>query len=126
QNHQAFLNEGELLGRAGAGRSSGSPEMRRDLTADKPNQDGEQEKRQGQPEFNEQGEQEQQNKLDGLAKCHRKPSEQAAVDCLKMAGGHTARFSGSKGTKRERAEPIGMLVQGEPEASDGLDGRFGS
>src|SRR5207244_6482181 len=82
--HQAFLDERQLLRCFLHGRSSLAPIIGRYLTADEPHQKSKEKKRQGQIEIDDQAKGKQQKELDWLAEDHCQPGIQTVVDRLQF------------------------------------------
>ena len=123
--HQAFLNQGELIGRPERGEAALLAKDGRHLSADEPDQHGEEQERQGQPEIDQHGEEQEQAELDRLAEVDGQPGEQAIVDRFEMARGDVDGLGGTQGAKGEGAQAEGVMIDPAPQLRDGLDDRPG-
>ena len=110
--HQAFLEQGQVVGGAARGDARLLADVHGHLSADQPDQQREEQERQRQPEVDRQREGQQQGELHRLAEDDGQPGVQGVVDRLDVAGEDTGAFARPQGAEGQRAQAEGVMVDG--------------
>ena len=110
--HEAFADDGQVFGGLVRGLPAMAAEVGRHLPADQPDQDGEHQERQRQPELDRQGEGEQQSELDRVAEVDGQAGEQGVVDRLDVAREDADGLGWPQRAEGQRAQPEGVVIDG--------------
>ena len=113
--HDAFLDQGQLIGGAHLRLPAVMPEVRRDLSADQPHEQGEQQQGNRKPKIEHEGEREQQAKLDRFAEIDSQPLIEPVMHAFQMARRSADCFAGAQGTEGECSQPIGVVIDRAPQ-----------